>query len=316
MNLEISYTCVVLRLRVRAMFINPTIGDQKNYKKSNAASDDAMSYGTRTLDRILNRDLLSATAVAALRKDFQSATPFPHVVLLDLFSSDFLETLNDDFDAVGFGDWLRFNTAQETKRATRANAKLGPSSQLYFDLIHRGFFISFLSAVSGIEGLLPDPTLFGGGLHEIPSGGKFGVHIDFNKHPTTQLDTRLVFITYLNKEWRPSYGGELELWDRAKNACVKKIVPEFGTSILFNNSTHSLHGHPVPVEAPNGRTRRSIAAYYYTNGRPDINDIGYQTTQFHQSLLAGKYGRVLNTAKYCLPPIIVDGLKWAKNLRR
>lgn len=176
--------------------------------------------------------------------------------------------------------------------------------------------MSFLSNVFGIEGLLPDPTLFGGGLHEISSGGKFGVYIDFNKHPIIKLDTRLVFITYLNKDWRPTFGGELELWDRTQNCCVKNIVPEFGKSILFNNITHSLHGHPVPVDAPKGRARRSIAAYFCTNGRPDFDDTEYRSTRFHQSILAGRYGRMINTAKYCLPPIMVDALKWAKNRGR
>jgi hypothetical protein len=28
------------------------------------------------------------------------------------------------------------------------------------------------------------------------------------------------------------------------------------------------HGHPEPIRAPDGRARRSIALYYYTNGRP------------------------------------------------
>ena len=123
----------------------------------------------------------------------------------------------EDYRA-GFGDWVHYNTADEVKKGTRPNAKLGAGSRHYFDVIQRGQFTQFLSAVAGIDGLLPDRTLFGGGLHEIASGGKFSVHIDFNKHPVTQLDNRLVFITYLNKGWQPAWGGRAGAMGRADQA--------------------------------------------------------------------------------------------------
>ena len=115
-----------------------------------------------------------------------------------LFRADFLEGVLDDYGA-GFGDWIHYSTRDEVKLGTRPNARLNPASRAYFDVIHRGEFVNFLGLVSGIDGLLPDPALFGGGLHEIKTGGRFSVHVDFNKHPVSGLDNRLVFITYLNK---------------------------------------------------------------------------------------------------------------------
>ena len=69
-----------------------------------------------------------------------------------------------------------------------------------------------LCAVTGIDDLIVDPTLFGGGMHAMPSGGRFDLHTDFQQHPRTKLDNRLVLITYLNPDWREDYGGMLELW--------------------------------------------------------------------------------------------------------
>jgi hypothetical protein len=157
-------------------------------------------------DRVFTKGALSRARAAELRQKFSTAKPFQHVVIDQLFQPEFLEKILEDF-SVGFGDWVRYNTKDEVKRGTRPNAKLGAGSQRYFDVIHRGQFVQFLSAVTGIDGLLPDPSLFGGGLHEIPSGGRFSVHTDFNRHPVTALDNRLVFITYLNKDWEASYGG-------------------------------------------------------------------------------------------------------------
>lgn len=207
------------------MFVEHTAGNGRTDAEDISTGYPEASFDPTRLQEILNRNLLSKSSVDAFRKSYQKAEPFRHIVIKDLFSASFLDTINDDFNAVSFADWLRFDTEQETKRATRGNTKLESASQSYFDLVHRGAFISFLSEITGISGLVPDPTLFGGGLHEIPAGGKFGVHIDFNKHPTTQLDTRLAFITYLNKDWLASYGGELELWDHQTNRCIKKIIP-------------------------------------------------------------------------------------------
>ncbi len=134
--------------------------------------------------------------------------------------------------------------ADEAKFGTRPNVRLGPGSQAYFDMIHRARFTQFLTAITGIQALVTDPMLHGG-LHEIPVGGKFKVHTDFTRHVDTRLDNRLVLITYLNRGWQDAWGGALELWTEA--ACVRKVVPVFGRSILFMHSAASLYGHPNPV---------------------------------------------------------------------
>ena len=66
--------------------------------------------------------------------------------------------------------------------------------------------------------LLPDPKLFGGGLHESRTGATFAVHRDFNRHRHLGLKNEMVFITYLNKGWDPDWGSGLELWDKKQTA--------------------------------------------------------------------------------------------------
>jgi Rps23 Pro-64 3,4-dihydroxylase Tpa1-like proline 4-hydroxylase len=124
--------------------------------------------------------------------------------------------------------------------------------------------VQFVEQVTGIEGLLQDPQLKGGGMHEIPDGGHFAAHVDFNRHLVTGLHNRLVIITYLNKNWRRFYGGSLELWDYASNVKAIDIDPVFGRTVIFTQSSESLHGHSVPVQAPDRRPRQSVAAYFYT----------------------------------------------------
>ena len=79
------------------------------------------------------------------------------------------------------------------------------------------------------------------------------------------LANALVFITYLNRDWRPEYGGALELWDGKRDKKITEVAPIFGRSILFRHSEQSFHGHPTPLTPPPGRTRRSVCSYYYVN---------------------------------------------------
>jgi Rps23 Pro-64 3,4-dihydroxylase Tpa1-like proline 4-hydroxylase len=221
-----------------------------------------------------------------------------------------------DFERLNWGDWRRIDNAKELKRGTFAKTRLGHASQLYFNTIHSGHFVDFLESVTGIQCLIPDPELYAGGLHEIPTGGKFAMHVDFNQHSVSKLDNRLVFITYLNKDWLPSYGGALELWDIEENKRVTEILPEFGRSILFYQSSRSLHGHPQPVAAPDGRTRRSAAAYFYSNGRSDGDDPNFHTTQFVKTVAPAEREKLANALRYLLPPFVLDGVRKAKSLLR
>ncbi|HEV3383297.1 MAG TPA: 2OG-Fe(II) oxygenase [Gemmata sp.] len=116
---------------------------------------------------------------------------------------------------------------------------------------------------------MPDPHYEGGGLHQIEPGGFLKIHADFNYHTRLRLDRRINLIVYLNKDWQEDYNGHLELWDRNMTHCVHKILPAYNRCVVFSTTDWSYHGHPEKLTWPAGRTRKSLALYYYTNGRPE-----------------------------------------------
>ena len=122
--------------------------------------------------------------------------------------------------------------------------------------------------LTGIDGLLPDPHMTGGGLHQYLPGAELRVHADFNKLPGYGLDRRLNLLLYLNPAWDEAWGGALELWDRDMQACVQRIAPVANRCVVFSTTRDSYHGMPDPLRCPDGVTRRSLALYYYSNGRP------------------------------------------------
>ena len=232
---------------------------------------------------------------------FASAHPFPHVVFDGLFSEELLAEVHEEFDLVEKQSWRVIENPLQLTLRSAPSARFGPATQTYFDILSSGWFVNFLSEATAIRGLVFDPMMKGGGMHESRAGGKFGLHVDFSKHPVTQLDNRLVLITYLNKEWKEEYGGSLELWDVEQNSCAAKVLPVFGRTIVFAQTDKSLHGHPGGLNPPPGKMRRSVAAYYYSNGRDDQG----AAASFHSNFAPQTAPSFLKTmVRSVTPPIL------------
>lgn len=206
---------------------------------------------------------------APLRESFRSGEPFPHAVIDGLFEDEALERVLADFPGPDEMEWRRFDSAEERKLGyDHRLSVVKPEIQQFLYFMNSFAMIVFLEALTGIEGLIPDPYYGGGGPHQILPGGYLGVHADFNWHPILRLDRRLNVLVYLNRDWREEYGGHLELWDREARHCVRKILPVFNRTIVFATTDFSFHGHPEPLRCPSPMTRKSISLYYYSNGRP------------------------------------------------
>jgi Rps23 Pro-64 3,4-dihydroxylase Tpa1-like proline 4-hydroxylase len=194
---------------------------------------------------------------------FASAQPFPHVVVDDILAKDTARQIIDDFPQPD-PRWQHFDDPNQLKFALRDEEAMPPSIRAVIQHFNSQVFVEFLETLTGIRGLIPDPHLLGGGLHQIPPGGTLKVHADFNKHRILQADRRLNVLLYLNEDWLEEYGGYLELWDRAMTAPVVRVAPVANRMVVFETSSDSYHGHPDVLAVPEGRYRRSLAWYYYT----------------------------------------------------
>lgn len=210
---------------------------------------------------------------------YRSADPFPHVVLDDVFEPDLLRQVLVEFDALDRGRWHSSEKDLERKWATEDIQHFGPTTRSFINQLNGGLFLNFLEKLTGIQGLIPDPHLRGGGLHEIRREGALGVHADFNLYPRLNIWRRLNLLLYLNEHWEESWGGDLELWDRTGKQKVKAVQPLFNRVVIFDTSNYSYHGHPHPLMCPLDRSRKSIALYYYTAERPE-GEIDPHTTIF------------------------------------
>jgi hypothetical protein len=205
---------------------------------------------------------------ARLREEYARARPFPHVVIDDFLPPDTADRALEEFPAPGSIDWIRFRHGGAVKLGTRHELQFPEFIRQLLYQFNSSIFLQFLESLTGIRGLVTDPYFDGGGLHQIEPGGFVKIHADFNVHPVLRLDRRINLLLYLNKDWKEEYGGHLELWSRAMSHCEKKILPVFNRCVIFSITDMAFHGHPEPLTCPEGMTRKSLALFYYTNGRP------------------------------------------------
>jgi hypothetical protein len=236
------------------------------------------------LDSLLSESVNARLRALAVTHSLQyrQADPFPHAVIDDLLPPELLQTAVDAFPGPGDLSWIEYDRADEVKLAFPAAEKLPAPLRDVLYFMNSAVMLEFLQTLTGIEGLLPDPHFVGGGLHQIEPGGYLGVHADFNKYERFDLDRRLNLLLYLNQDWSEEYGGHLELWDRTMTNCVQRVLPVFNRCVVFSTTDYSYHGHPVPLTCPPDRTRRSLATYYYTNGRPADEASEAHSTLFQQ----------------------------------
>lgn len=211
-----------------------------------------------------NESMLQSLKKAYARKD-----PFPHIIFDHLLEEELLRDVARSYPDPNDGTWWEYKNVLERKLARNDLHNLAPPIRHLISELQSNRFVSFLEKITGIDGLIVDHTLNGGGLHQIIPGGHLDIHADYNYHPATGLDRRLNVIIYLNENWNPDWGGALELWDRDMKQCARSIYPEFNRLVVFDVNDWNYHGHPDPLLCPEGESRKSIALYYYSNGRPD-----------------------------------------------
>lgn len=100
-------------------------------------------------------------------------------------------------------------------------------------------------------------------------GDFYRKHLDAFRPAGTERGARRVLslVTYLNPGWQVADGGELAIYDADGHSIVSKVLPMYGSVVVFLSTE-------VPHEVlPASRDRYSIAGWFRVNGsvsdRPD-----------------------------------------------
>ena len=254
----------------------------------------------------LKRQIHLPEPIESLHQRYVSAKPFPHLVLDGLFTDKVLEDVLTEIPSLLDDRWVHHDEKRLAKSNLRSAIDLGEIGYQHASFLHSAAFLYLLAEITGVWGLVPDPYLSGAGYHVVPQGGRFDVHADRNVDHNTGLTRRLAMITYLNKGWKPEYGGQLELWATDASRCEVVIEPDFNRTILFEVEDINFHG-VRPVEGV-GLERKSFAAYFHTVG----SSTGVVPAP-HNSIYAPTFYRKRPEFKHmvrdCIPPILLRGVQ-------
>jgi Rps23 Pro-64 3,4-dihydroxylase Tpa1-like proline 4-hydroxylase len=224
--------------------------------------------------------MIDLTLSKKLKSQYSLGYPFPHTVidgfLHELLIDKSLEELTKyehwgHDSGPGRHQVNKFFTPWCTENVKEIE-KFAPITKFILDYLNSKEVLNFLEELTGIQNLIPDNTWNGGGVHKINTGGKLSVHSDYSIHPETKLFRRINLLIYLNKDWVNDWGGSLQLWEKDMSKCVKDILPVFNRAVIFNTTQDALHGHPHPLNSPEGISRYSYALYYFTKENPNIKN--------------------------------------------
>lgn len=204
-------------------------------------------------------------SMAKMQEKMQKAwktEPFGHAVVKDLWPNMLLACARDEISRIHPSRWQHFRNGLELKDAAdfRGIPDLKAIQKMRKELER---LAPALSELTGIPNLKYSPL--GGGVHSIPTGGKLGVHRDFNQDEEG-LWRRVNVLVYLQSKWDDRWGGHLQLHRHPRELPEVTVRPEFNTTAIFVCGENSWHGHPIPHTAP--VPRLSLAAYYFTREAP------------------------------------------------
>ncbi len=208
----------------------------------------------------------------AASKDYSTGyaneKPFPHVVLDGLFPNIIIDKILEEFPKLEDPIWHRTNDEGiQIKLRTdwKSDFDIAPVTRAVVHTVNSGPFLKSLARLTSIPHLIPDPYYTGGGLNCILPGGQLDVHADGNWHDDMAVHRRLNSILFLNKNWDESWGGDFQAWSNDLKTCEKRVFPHANRFFIFTTHDYSFHGHPEPLQCPQGKSRKSLIQYYYTS---------------------------------------------------
>lgn len=213
-------------------------------------------------------------AAESLNSTYNNAYEYPHTIFDNFVDPTIIKDVEvearlltqDPDHAWRFGGGDDEHSSQLLKRGIKELDKMLPSMNLLCRYFNNPEFLEFLRELTGIEDLIGDWSFEGGGFHVTYPGGLLNIHHDFNYTDDMgpeRMYRKVNLLVYLNEDWEKEWGGELELWKSDVSSKFKSIVPQFNRAVLFNIED-APHGHPDPLQCPEGECRRSLAFYYYS----------------------------------------------------
>tara|TARA_B110000967_G_scaffold205092_1_gene248872 strand:- start:413 stop:1174 length:762 start_codon:yes stop_codon:yes gene_type:complete len=200
-------------------------------------------------------------------KGYIKNKPFPHVYIDNFLPKKLAIKLSKEFPKLNRANknWKVHKNKNVIRYFLEDSSLYKNNLNIFSMLLNSRKFLLFLETLTGLESIIPDPFFVGGGAMSAGKGGFLNVHADFNYHHKLQSWRRINVLFYLTPNWKKSWGGNLEFWSKDKKKKIREIEPIFNRVIIFNTTSKSFHGQPIPMSCPKNISRNVFSAFYYSN---------------------------------------------------
>jgi Rps23 Pro-64 3,4-dihydroxylase Tpa1-like proline 4-hydroxylase len=196
-----------------------------------------------------------------------------HFFVDDLLTDEMAEAIYEAFprNADGFFDRQSFRE----KKKTLTNLSDYPQilSAVTYAMQHESV-VAKVAQLVGMDDVVPDPSLYAGGLSMMFQGDFLNPHIDNSHDGTRNLYRRLNLLYYVSPDWALENGGNFELWD-PKVKQQKTIVSKCNRLVVMETNKYSWHSvSGVRAEMP----RCCVSNYYFSATSPDDHEYFHVTS--------------------------------------
>ena len=173
---------------------------------------------------------------------------------------EFAKKMNKEFPKWDSPIWDNYGKVFDTeygyKKMLADKSVMPPSIFSFIEQLESQEFISKVSEATGIDDLLIDDELYGGGLFLHPTGSHLTTHVDFNFNNDIKLYRAVNLLYYMSDDCE---GGDFELYDTDLQK-QKSIPPKLNTCILFATNNKTYHGVNKVISG----YRKLLSLWYYT----------------------------------------------------
>ena len=194
--------------------------------------------------------------------DYVKTPPYPNIALDNFLPEETILAMKQECNDLA---WTREFTRNGSHMIERQDVEdLPVANEVKNDMSSRKFLV-WLGEVTGHHDLIPDPHMIGAGYMRCKRGDSLKLHSDFNFNNNLKLYRMMSVNIYLNKDWQPEWNGDLQFWDFEREKCKTRYYPEAGKAVIFRHHKFGFHGHPEPMQCPEGIYRDGFRMFYYVS---------------------------------------------------
>ena len=194
--------------------------------------------------------------------DYVKTPPYPNIALDNFLPEETISAMKQECNDLA---WTREFTRNGSHMLERQDVEDLPVANEVKNAMSSRKFLVWLGEVTGHHDLIPDPHMIGAGYMRCKRGDSLKLHSDFNFNNNLKLYRMMSINIYLNKDWQPEWNGDLQLWDFEREKCKTRYYPEAGKAVIFRHHKFGFHGHPEPMQCPEGIYRDGFRMFYYVS---------------------------------------------------